>query len=68
MKKILTVAICALVFANVSAQTKHKPETSTQPAKPTKAFTINYLNEKLNESCVGTSQEKRRIGIDMMKI
>ena len=55
MKKIATIAICALMFADVSAQTK--PKTSAQSTKPTKEFTIKYLNDKLNEYCIGRFAE-----------
>lgn len=58
MKKIATIAIYALIFANVSAQTKTK--TSTQPAKPSKQTTITYLNKKLNEDFVGLGEHKVR--------
>lgn len=35
-----------------------KPKANTQPAKPSKQTTIKYINDKLNENCVGKWDDK----------
>ena len=56
MRTVVTLAMSVFAFTFVLAQTK--PKTNTQSTKPSKAFTIKYLNEKLNQNCSGLSQKK----------
>ena len=53
MKKIFLLCVAFICFTVAHAQKKPKPKTSTQSAKPSKLTTIKYLNEKLNENCIG---------------
>lgn len=63
----MNVKYLAFIFLSLSvtythAQAKPMAKTSTQPAKPSKQTTIKYLNEKLNENCIGEcTQEKTQV-------